>query len=225
MLSASDTSHVKITLLIMRADIGGLHMTSTENLLLNETNHRCANDLQMVIALLNLQHRRSNSEETKAVLLDLMERVSVVAHARSFLQHHPSLTLEAALDGVVSALKTYASPFGIQISSSVGQNYDFLSANKVMILSLVANELATNAIKHAFKEDKTGTISISVTDKRDGALLLVVDDDGLPFPEIENRRSEGMGLSLVAMLLYSIGASISFPSGDQKRFEIIVPKG
>jgi two-component sensor histidine kinase len=199
-------------------------MPSTEQLLINETNHRCANDLQMVIALLNLQHRRSNSVETKAILADLMERVSVVAHARSYLQHHPSLTLEAALSGVVSALKTYANPFGIEVSSSLAR-CDFLSENKVMILSLVANELATNAIKHAFKEEKTGTITISVADHSESELLLVVDDDGLPFPEVEARRADGLGLGLVAMLLYSIGAKISFPSSGEKRFEIVVSKG
>jgi two-component sensor histidine kinase len=51
----------------------------SDDLLLRETNHRCSNDLQLVVSLLSLQSRRANSDETRQALADAMERVAVLA--------------------------------------------------------------------------------------------------------------------------------------------------
>ena len=44
-------------------------------LLLRETNHRCSNDLQLVVSLLALQSQRATSPEARQALTDAMERV------------------------------------------------------------------------------------------------------------------------------------------------------
>ena len=132
-----------------------------DDLLLRETIHRCSNDLQMIVSLLGLQSRRATSPEARQALIDAMERVSILARARSALHRDRQPTLDDALRQVCEALHTQAEPRGILISVQVGQQVQGLSANQITTLALVVNELATNAIKHAFEEGKAGYIRIT----------------------------------------------------------------
>jgi two-component sensor histidine kinase len=67
-----------------------------------------------------------------------------------------------------------------------------LSPNQVAALALVVNELATNAIKHAYEEGKSGQITITVGRNASNDVTVVVNDEGLPFPDL--RYSAGDGL-------------------------------
>ena len=46
------------------------------DLLLRETNHRCNNDLQLVVSLLALQSQRVTNPEARQALTDAMEQVN-----------------------------------------------------------------------------------------------------------------------------------------------------
>lgn len=69
----------------------------SDELLLRETNHRCANDLQLVVSLLGLQSRRAASYEARQALTDAAERVAILARARSALNRDRRPSLEEAL--------------------------------------------------------------------------------------------------------------------------------
>lgn len=191
-----------------------------DDLLLRETNHRCSNDLQMVVSLLGLQSSRAKSDETRQALTDAMERVSVLARSRAALQHQKHLTLEAALRQVCEALHAQAEPRSILISCEVACEGHGLSSAQVMTLALTVNELATNAIKHAFQQGKSGRIDISARED-DRNLIIIVDDDGLPFSSSPEAKS-GLGLGLVKRLVASIGGVVIPPDGS-KVFEIRLP--
>ncbi len=144
-----------------------------DDLLLEETNHRCSNDLQMVVSLLALQSSRAKSDETRQALTDAMERVSVLARSRAAFQHQKHLTLEAALRQVCEALYAQAEPRSILISCQVAHESYGLSPTQIMTFALTVNELATNAIKHAFKQCKSGRIRILARED-DGRNLTIV---------------------------------------------------
>ena len=191
----------------------------TDDLLLRETNHRCSNDLQLVVSLLALQSRRAASADVRQALTDAMERVSVLARSRGAMHRERHQSLEGALRQVCEALNAHAEPRGIMVSLHCGDEIHGLSSNQITTLALVVNELATNAIKHAFEERKEGHIRVTIG--RNGArdLTIVVDDDGLPFPELENGH-EGLGLGLTKRLMASIGGLLIMPSSGTKLFEL-----
>lgn len=56
-----------------------LTLSSEDDLVLRETNHRCSNDLQLVVSLLAPQSRKPASEEKSQALTDAMERVAILA--------------------------------------------------------------------------------------------------------------------------------------------------
>ena len=194
-----------------------------DDLLLEETNHRCSNDLQMVVSLLALQSSRAKSDETRQALTDAMERVSVLARSRAAFQHQKHLTLEAALRQVCEALHAQAEPRSILISCQVAHESYGLSPTQIMTFALTVNELATNAIKHAFKQCKSGRIRILAREDDGRNLTVIVDDDGLPFPDAAEGKSDGLGLGLVKRLVASIGGMLISPSNGSKVFEIRVP--
>lgn len=194
-----------------------------EDLLLRETNHRCSNDLQLVVSLLSMQSRRATSPEARDALTDATSRVAVLARSRAELSQQRQASLQTALRQVCEALQGLAEMRSILISLDAEQDVQGLTSNHVATLALVVNELATNAIKHAFEEGKAGHISISVRQNGRREAVIIVDDDGLPFPDPTGSKDGGMGLGLVKRLVASVDGLLIPPPSGTKRFEIRAP--
>lgn len=194
-----------------------------DDLLLRETHHRCNNDLQLVVGLLSLQSRRARSAEAREALADATARVAVLARARAELNQRRPSSLESALRQVCEALQSQAEPRSILISMQAEHDVPGLIPDHIATLALVVNELMTNAIKHAFAEGKAGHISIALRCNNQREAIIIVDDDGLPFPEADSAKDGGMGLGLVKRLVASTNSLLIQPASGSKCFEIRVP--
>jgi two-component sensor histidine kinase len=153
-----------------------------------------------------------------------MERVSILARARSALHLQRHQSLEAALRQVCEALHAQAEPRSILVSLQAAHEANGLSHAVITIVALVVNELATNAIKHAFEEGQPGKISVTIGRNTCGDIAVTVEDDGAPFPESAG-SGDGLGLGLVRRLTASIGGLLLAPSNGSKAFELRVPVG
>ena len=201
------------------------HAEAPHELLLRELNHRCANDLQLVVSMLGLQARSAASEEARRALTEATDRVGVLARSRSALQRQETQDLDTALRQVCEALQSQAELMGVLIRLRTRAIAAPLSESQITVLALAVNELMTNALKHAFAQGAAGTITVSVADGG-GQVTITVDDDGLPFPPATDtglRRPGGLGLGLVSRLLASIGALVIPPGAGSKLFEIRLP--
>ena len=198
---------------------GARGRAAPDDLLLRETRHRSSNDLQLVVSLLSLQSRQATAPEARAALADATARVAVLARARAALNREAQGDLQTALRQVCEALGSQAEPRGILLSLRCEDAILGLSANAVVTLSLAVNELATNAIKHAFADGHAGTVRVAVR-RAAGDLVVSVEDDGSPMA-IGGER--GLGLALVRRLVASIDGLLIAPTGGAKRFEIRAP--
>jgi len=190
-------------------------------LLLRETQHRCSNDLQLVVSLLSLQASRCLLEEARLVLRQTADRVSILARARSALLHEVDVPLEATLQRVCSALESQAEPRAITIVLHCHDGCSGLEHEAVTVIALAVNELATNAIKHAFKTGQAGRITIDAAEN-ERQLIVIVDDDGLPFAE--DPSGTGLGMDLIRRLIGSLDGVLIAPEANTKRFEMRIPK-
>jgi len=186
---------------------------------LSEIDHQHNNDLQLVVGLLAFQVRNARSFDARETLKDVMQRVMALAHARAaqIRGQHPDLT--GALQGVSEALQSLAAPRAIGFELDLRADIPTLRTDQVTVLALIVNDLANNAIQHAFTERQSGLITIA-TRIEEGALAVTVDDDGLPF---DADKGTGGGLTLIDRLAESIGASIARPDRSSKLFEIRCP--
>jgi two-component sensor histidine kinase len=95
------------------------------------------------------------------------------------------------------------------------------------LLSLIANELLLNSLKHAFDGRAAGRIDAELRTIRDQVTLTIRDDgNGLCPPAIESEEQRGTGMDLVQAISHQLGgefvinrvpaggtiATISFPS-------------
>lgn len=177
----------------------------------------------MIVGLLALQGRRAASAETKQALTDAMERVSVLADARRNLARNsrePSLS--TALGHVCTSLQSQAEPRSIMVKLRVESEASHLSPAQISTLALVVNELATNAIKHGYEDGKAGSILIILSGDAIEGVIVLVDDDGLPFPDPEDAKRGGLGLEIAQRLMASIGG-LFIPPAVGKIFTLRVP--
>ena len=151
-----------------------------------------------------------------------MQRVSILARARNAIRLSPAPSLSAALQQVCEALGAHAEPRAIQISLDAGDEVHGLSEAQIRVLALVVNELMTNAIKHAFEEGKSGHIRVSTGTDTCRNIVIIVDDDGLPYPDAAS-DSSGLGMGLVKRLMASIGGLLISPPAGSKMFELRMP--
>jgi two-component sensor histidine kinase len=91
---------------------------------------------------------------------------------------------------------------------------------------LVLNELLSNALKHAFPDGRSGTITVTFHCV-DGSATLVVADDGVGLPAAQggHERPGSLGQRLVAALARQLRGTSSIESKRGTRFTLTFPFG
>ena len=79
--------------------------------------------------------------------------------------------------------------------------------------SLIANEVVTNTIKHAFDNRSHGTIDIDLT-QHDNQIRLRISDDGNGLPDNFENQNMSLGMNLINTLSEQMGAEHSFTSSE-----------
>jgi len=188
-----------------------LELTLREkDLLLRELGHRAKNNLQVIASLLSMQARRSGDQSFRALVDSARERIDSIALAHDQLQRSPnldSIDFSAYLKSLAQAV--HHSHGGaartIELVIDVGEHR--LPLDRAITAGLIVNELLTNALKHAFPEDRRGRIRLSL-EQRELELELVVEDDGVGTGKPSDETRSALGLSLVSTLAAQLEARV-----------------
>jgi len=186
--------------------------------LLREIHHRVKNNYASIISLIRIHqyNEQAMQLEPHTVLRDLANRIHAMALVHQMLYRSPRLD-RVQFDEYLRELMSYTTQSidcrGIQLHfSAEGVT---LSMDQAVPCGLIANELVTNACKHAFPGRDPGAPagcagSIAVTMKREGhSFMLSVADDGIGMPELEpgasleDAENSSVGFPLVRMLAES----------------------
>jgi two-component sensor histidine kinase len=190
------------------------------DLLLREFNHRVKNDFQTLSSVLQLQLRRSQEPAVKAALAEAIERLQGVAQVHASLYAAGGQASEVDIRDYLIRLCEGLSA-NLLAGTGVTLQWRFDSQNlprdRAAVLGLIVNELATNAIKHAFP-DGVGSISVSY-EMIDGKGRLVVVDDGRGLPA-EYESLDGVGRKLVAALAKQAGGKLTRRGEGGARFQL-----
>jgi two-component sensor histidine kinase/CHASE3 domain sensor protein len=175
--------------------------------LLQDTNHRIGNSLATVSSLLALQVQRSRSEQVREALEAAQRRVHAIASGHRRLRLGPDMESARAdefLEAVVEDIK------GNQAKSeTIRFVTDFepltINARDSTTIGIVVGELITNALKHAFPGDRSGTIWTSLRHEADGLLTLTVEDDGVGLAGSTAHPEGGLGSMIIRQLARQFG--------------------
>ena len=191
------------------------------SILLREVNHRCSNDLQLVIGLLMLASRRTDIPETRDTLVATANRIHALARARASMLRPGQRSLTGAMRDLVAALQILAEPRGVVVSLEAADAPERIDDGLALALAMSVNELVTNALKHAYDGHDGGHVRIAIDRLPPLGLVVMVDDDGLPFDRHDAYgRPEALGLDLVRRLVGSFGGSLALPDDGSKQFVI-----
>lgn len=209
----------------------------TRNLLLKEIHHRVKNNMQVVSSLLSLESDCVDDERAKAVFTDCQTQVQSMAMV------HEQIYRGASYEGVEAAayfarLVEYLADVhdarmrGIRLAIEAGPT--LLPLDIAMPLSIITTELVSNAFKHAFPGNRTGSVTVSLVES-DGECIFAVADDGVGFASpgaktgAEAARADGkhrgIGMDLVEALASQIGGSLSRASDGGAKTIIRFPSG
>lgn len=85
-----------------------------------------------------------------------------------------------------------------------------IAVDRAIPWGLVINELVSNALKHAFPDNRSGEISICFRLDGDDWLILTVADTGVGMPpDLDFNNTGTLGLQLVNMLTLQLNGQIS----------------
>jgi two-component sensor histidine kinase len=180
--------------------------------MLREVNHRTKNTLQIAASLLVLHASATPSMQARMALLDSNARLQLLAKVHELLCMKtdgaqtvlmPGL-LQALADGLRHSFGKTAAHVSLQLTSDPIS----LPVDQAIALTLLANELVTNAYKHAFPSESAGEITLSLQHTPEDGLTLRIADTGiglaLPGSEL------GMGLKLIRTLAAQLRGTLMF---------------
>ena len=183
-----------------------------QKMLIDECHHRLLNNLQMIVGLLTLQsHKEANAEAASrlSVAADRVRAIAGLHHHLHSMDSAPTVDFKPYLERLCRDHST--------ISMSEERPDQVIAVDAIELslpttigipLSLIVNELITNAIKH-------GRGRITVTLAPSGmrhALSVCNAGSGLPH-DFNPAASKGLGMSLVSSLAAQIGGELRIDRG------------
>jgi two-component sensor histidine kinase len=184
------------------------------NTLFRELQHRVANNLQSVAALLTLRKRDVRGDPAALAALDAaQQRLDMMSrvHRRLHDPHSVDLPVGEYLHALCADFIDASDTPGVELS--VTADPVVLSLDRLMSVSMIVAELITNSLKHAFAGRGDGRISVNLRAVR-GELVLTVSDDGPGLPQdIDRRTSRRLGKGILESLTAQLRGRISFGAG------------
>jgi two-component sensor histidine kinase len=194
-----------------------------QEILTEECHHRLLNNLQMIVGLLSLQIRKEPNGEVAARLSVAADRVQAIAHLHRHLHSMdgtPTVEFKPYLDALCREHST--------MSMSEERPDQVIAVDAIELslpttigipLSLIVNELVTNAVKHG-----RGRITVTLAQSGKGHALSV-RNDGSSLPEgFDPTACKGLGMALVSWLVGQIGGELRMDRGDDNdcaRFTVL----
>lgn len=224
-------SFKKATLRLRRREVDLDRAVQRQELAMQEIHHRVKNNLQVVASLLNLQASRIRLPEAKAEFQAARDRVRALATVHRHLYAHGEInTINMRV-----FLTDLCGPLLQAMGQSGGQNGDDrikleitapelrMTSDQAVPLSLITTEAVTNAIRYGFPDERSGTISITLTCESD-EVTLDIHDDGVGISagrlDMEAGTRDGIGIQLIRGFSRQLGATLNMDDTDGTRYVI-----
>ena len=182
-----------------------------KEVLLKEIHHRVKNNLQIISSLLHLQSSKLEDDRLSKAFSDSQHRIRSMALIHEELYESADLA-RIEFNGYLKRLTDHLfESYGVdeqRIHLTLDVDDVMLSIERAIPLSLIINELLSNALKYAFG-DGEGEICIRVRGEEDGPFSLTVSDNGVGLPDIDYANPDSLGLRLVNTLVSQLGAQLS----------------
>ncbi|OPY36517.1 MAG: nitrate/nitrite sensor protein NarQ [Methanoregula sp. PtaU1.Bin051] len=171
-----------------------------KEILLREVHHRVKNNMQVISGLIELQGAQISDTEIRKLFFESQNRIRTMALIHEILYRsndYARINFSTYLNELITYLLSSYGRTREEIVIDTQLTISHLSLDMAIPCGLIANELISNALKHAFPDGQKGHIAITLTQDAENEYILSVSDNGIGFPlgfEIKNASSFGLQL-------------------------------
>jgi two-component sensor histidine kinase len=184
-----------------------------QQVLLDEVNHRVANSLQLVSALIQMQANAVTDPAAKGALIDTQARLKAIiqVHKRLYTSDDvEAVDIEEYLAILLQELEqTWSTREGARSLRLIADKVR-LHPDKAVSLGVIVSELVTNACKYAYPPNRTGEVRVSLKRTDDGEVELAVEDDGPGFAPDGAPVGTGLGQKVIRAMAASLTSAVRF---------------
>ncbi|KRA50220.1 histidine kinase dimerization/phosphoacceptor domain -containing protein [Devosia sp. Root635] len=184
-------------------------------MLLGEVNHRVANSLAMVAALVGLQANAVDNEEARGALAETQVRIQAIAGVHRHLYTSDdvrSVHIGDYLHSLAAELEATMQAAGNDSRILVSVENFAIPTEKAASIGVVVTELVTNAIKYAYADQARGEVRILMSRGEGETIDLSVEDDGIGWDGTGKPQGTGLGSRIVKAMAHSLGARVAYGS-------------
>ena len=220
-LDDGDLDHIRLLLAI--TDVTDMReearlkddLVRDKAILLQEIQHRVANSLQIIASVLMQSARRVQSEEVRGHLHDARHRIMSIAALQRQLSTSAggSVELRPYFTQLCQSLgaSMIADPERLSIKLRVDDSA--VQADVSISLGLIVTELVINALKHAFSDERNGTIEVDYRSSgKDWTLS--ISDDGIGMPFGSDAPKAGLGTGIVEALVRNLEGELTLSDAE-----------
>jgi two-component sensor histidine kinase/CheY-like chemotaxis protein len=188
--------------------------------LLAEVNHRVANSLALVTSLLRLQASDSTDEELRRILNETCGRIAAIVNVHRSLyvgEDVHEVEMDRYLAALVADLRLTL-PEHVRIVLEAEPIV--LRPDQAVSLGVMVTELAVNAAKYAYPDDRPGDVRVLLGHEGPDRVCLTVSDRGIGFDPEGSAIGTGLGRRIVRAMAASLGSDLELatrPDGTQGR--------
>ena len=178
--------------------------------LFQELQHRVANNMQFIAAMLH-QARRGMGDSPAAEVLD-QASARITSMARLNRQLSDPAAYQRGLEPVLRDLLEQAFE-GLPVRLRLNIHTKSLSLDQMTVVVLLVSEAATNAVKHVFRPEQGSEFEVALIEGSDHRLQLMIRDDGpgLGPVAVPGPPAQKLGMRIMHALAGQLGGSLQFP--------------
>ncbi len=195
-----------------------------KEILLKEIHHRVKNNLCVVASLLELQSNTVADPQLAKMFEESQNRLYSMALIHEKLYRSTNLAeinFGEYLEDLVTNLFHSYNISDNRIQLRVLAEPIALNLETATPCGLIANELVSNTLKHAFPDGANGTVSVECYQTGDREIHLFVKDNGIGFPQnLDFRKTNSMGFQVVCTLTEQLEGSIELSKQTGTAFHL-----
>jgi two-component sensor histidine kinase len=195
-----------------------------QKLLASELQHRVRNNLHIVVGMLNNYSLSALDDASRQGIASISRHVLALTHIYDSLLGiglTSTIDLMTYLEELCSSLPELQDGRSGNVDLKCHAESIMLPLDSVTALGMAVAELVTNGYRHAFPDNREGTIIVTLASVDAGNAILMIQDDGVGFDTTAATSRRGLGL--VRQLVEQIGGTVGVRSEVGTLWTLIFP--
>jgi len=192
-------------------------------LFMRELHHQMKNNFNLLASILSLQSEQVTDKQAREVIKDGSSRIKalLIMHKKLYTNNNiMDINMKEYISQLVTSL-TYTFGTSSNVNARLRLQVATMDVDKAVPVGLIINELVTNSLKHAFPDNRQGTLTVNF-EQINGSVKLIIGDDGIGVSQGQP-TGESFGLKMVHTLTRQLEGELKVERTAGTRYEITFP--